>query len=283
MRNFWGYSFLILALIVACVTGLHAQPASAKYKLKAVYKLGFQKDSTNPKSVKDEYMQLYIGDTSSLFDSINYGMIDSAFSSAGKNGNNGPSFGFLMGMKTEFMYLIQKQREAIVTYGFIGINDLFYYNEDKNQFDWKILQDTASIGGIPCQKAEASFCGRKWIAWFAPEIPISDGPYKFCGLPGLILKINDVREFWNFSIVSITNMDSVISPSLLNRAPQMIKNKKTYLKELKYYKDNLIDIELAKGSIKFTSSEEKDRNVRMHRELRKVDNNWIELYDGIKE
>ena len=284
MKFYPGYLGLILVLTFFSVARSNSQPAPARYKLKAVYKLEYQKDSTNPKSVREEYLQLYYGDSGSLFESFNYSMIDSAISSENKKGNRtGPSFGFLMGMRTEFMYLIQKQKDAIITYDYIGAYNLYSYKEERNLFNWQITQDTASIGGIPCQKAETIFGGRKWNAWFAQEIPISDGPYKFCGLPGLILKITDSRNFWNFSIASISNIDTTIAPTLQNEKPEMIKSKNAYLKELKYYKDNLIDIEFARGGLKFSSSEEKDRNERIHREQRKLDNNWIELYDGIKE
>ena len=39
-----------------------------------------------------------------------------------------------------------------------------------------------------CFMATADYHGRKWTAWFAPEIPVSDGPWKLCGLPGIILQ-----------------------------------------------------------------------------------------------
>jgi GLPGLI family protein len=47
------------------------------------------------------------------------------------------------------------------------------------------------IGNWEAQKATTEFGGRKWTAWFCEEIPLSDGPYKFKGLPGLIVKISD--------------------------------------------------------------------------------------------
>lgn len=68
--------------------------------------------------------------------------------------------------------------------------NLFAY-EENIKFDWKILSDKEKIGEYNTQKATTEFGGRKWIAWFSTDIPFQDGPYKFYGLPGLIVKIED--------------------------------------------------------------------------------------------
>ncbi|MFY1046540.1 GLPGLI family protein [Chryseobacterium sp. GP-SGM7] len=57
--------------------------------------------------------------------------------------------------------------------------------------EWKILADKQKIGEYNTQKATTSFGGRDWIAWFSIDIPFQDGPYKFYGLPGLIVKLED--------------------------------------------------------------------------------------------
>jgi len=72
------------------------------------------------------------------------------------------------------------------------------YNETP-KFDWKILNDKAKIGEYNTQKATTEFGGRKWTAWFTADLPFQDGPYKFSGLPGLIVKIED--EGKNYSWV----------------------------------------------------------------------------------
>ena len=64
------------------------------------------------------------------------------------------------------------------------------YNEDI-KFNWNILSDKVKIGTYTTQKATTEFGGRKWNAWFASDLPFQDGPYKFNGLPGLIVKIED--------------------------------------------------------------------------------------------
>lgn len=56
---------------------------------------------------------------------------------------------------------------------------------------WKIFPDKQKIGEYNTQKATTNFGGRQWTAWFTTEIPFQDGPYKFYGLPGLIVKIED--------------------------------------------------------------------------------------------
>ena len=68
--------------------------------------------------------------------------------------------------------------------------NLFAY-EDDIKFDWKILADKEKIGAYNTQKATTDFGGRKWTAWFSTDLPFQDGPYKFYGLPGLIVKIED--------------------------------------------------------------------------------------------
>lgn len=44
------------------------------------------------------------------------------------------------------------------------------------------------FGAFECQKAEGQFRGRTYEVWFAPDLPISSGPFKLGGLPGLILE-----------------------------------------------------------------------------------------------
>ncbi|PJJ64582.1 GLPGLI family protein [Chryseobacterium geocarposphaerae] len=72
------------------------------------------------------------------------------------------------------------------------------YNETA-KFDWKISNEKAKIGAYNAQKATTEFGGKKWTAWFSSELPFQDGPYKFSGLPGLIVKIED--EGKNYSWV----------------------------------------------------------------------------------
>lgn len=62
---------------------------------------------------------------------------------------------------------------------------------EKPDFKWQLHDEKKQIGAYSAQKATCSYGGRNWIAWFTTDIPFPDGPYKFSGLPGLIVSIND--------------------------------------------------------------------------------------------
>ena len=77
------------------------------------------------------------------------------------------------------------------------------YEEKWSGQEWTLEEDTASFLGHSCQKATCRWRGRDYVAWFAPDIPIRRGPWKFGGLPGLIMKINDVDSLYVFEAVAI--------------------------------------------------------------------------------
>lgn len=75
--------------------------------------------------------------------------------------------------------------------------------EESGSIDWVIDNQFKKIGSFNTQRASAKFRGRNYIAWFAPEIPIPIGPWKFNGLPGLILEVQDEELGVQFLFSSI--------------------------------------------------------------------------------
>ena len=63
----------------------------------------------------------------------------------------------------------------------------FRCEEKEERPEWTLLPDTMTILSYPCRKATCHFKGRHYEAWYTPEIPKNEGPWKLCGLPGLIL------------------------------------------------------------------------------------------------
>lgn len=124
------------------------------------------------------------------------------------------------------LYIIVKTPERIVFSDRL-VTSRFYYTEDTPDFQWKLLEDTCSILGYLCQKATGNYGGRTWIAWFTSAIPLSDGPYKFAGLPGLIVKISDDRDFFIFELKGVENRNTPIMQAF---GPKYQKiDKKRYL------------------------------------------------------
>lgn len=77
----------------------------------------------------------------------------------------------------------------------LSISAFFVYSDSVPSLEWSFrAEETDTILDYECRKATTEFAGRNYTAWFTPEIPLPFGPYKFGGLPGLILKIEDAEQ-----------------------------------------------------------------------------------------
>lgn len=61
--------------------------------------------------------------------------------------------------------------------------------DSTNNIKWEITKNRQKVMGYSCQEATCVFRGRSYKAYFLKDIPISNGPFKFDGLPGIILKV----------------------------------------------------------------------------------------------
>lgn len=66
------------------------------------------------------------------------------------------------------------------------LNNIFY-NESIPEIKWTFVDTTKIYEDHLCKKAVTDFRGRRWVAWYTEDIPISYGPWKLHGLPGMIL------------------------------------------------------------------------------------------------
>ena len=81
--------------------------------------------------------------------------------------------------------------------------DQVTYCDTLNAQQWTMTDSTREVLGYTCQQATADFRGRHWTAWFATDIPVSDGPWKLSGLPGLILEAYDKGHQYTFTAVGL--------------------------------------------------------------------------------
>ncbi len=100
-----------------------------------------------------------------------------------------------------------------------------YLVEDSIQMpNWKILNDMKEVAGHICMNAswEDTLKMQKVVAWFALDMPVSGGPERFCGLPGLILEV-DVNN--GGMVVSADKIELKKLTTELD-APKKVKGKK---------------------------------------------------------
>lgn len=107
--------------------------------------------------------------------------------------------------------------ESIMGAGFAHTN--VAYSENIH-FEWKLTGDKGKVGEYNVQKATTEFGGRKWIAWFSENISFSDGPYKFFGLPGLIVKIQDVDNNFTWLLKGNKKVDNFNEVSYAEKITQ---------------------------------------------------------------
>lgn len=104
---------------------------------------------------------------------------------------------------------------------------------------WDILPAQDTILGVRCHQAKTKYGGRNYTAYFAPSIPIPDGPYIFSGLPGLILKITDDQGWFLFLAKQITvkAQDRFWHTNYINPVSQKI-DRTAYVEAMSNMKNN---------------------------------------------
>jgi GLPGLI family protein len=161
------------------------------------YKFSYVRDTTNRANPYTENMALFLGKNSSVYKSYDKQLQDALFKKQLQEQiANSPDGNVRINR--------QNTGSPIQYYQFPGEKKLnrkeslvinSYLIEDALPvIDWKISSDTASFGGLHCQKATGHFKGRDYTAWFCPDMPFHTGPWKLNGLPGVILDAYDAKK-----------------------------------------------------------------------------------------
>lgn len=174
------------------------------------YLLKAKLNTLTPDYRHEEFFSLQIGDKHTFFASIQSLKRDSVFQALPiKTLDNGAKLLSSKGVsvpKTKFSFTIIQSNENIQYFNLVAMSILTY--KEPIIKNWKLIDGTKVINTFNCKKAEVTFKGRNWIAWYSPEIPLPYGPYKFSGLPGLIVKIADDKEEYDFELVkSVSNSE----------------------------------------------------------------------------
>ena len=105
-------------------------------------------------------------------------------------------------------------------------NENLYYTENLPLlFNWQIEDEMREVCGYECIKATCHWRGRDFTAWFTPDIPVEYGPWKFGGLPGLIMKVSDNEGIYTFEAVAVENGKFTIFAPRGNKYKQSTREK----------------------------------------------------------
>lgn len=160
---------------------------------------------------------------------------------------------------------------------------------------WKLTEEKKKIKDLTLQKATTNWGGRNWIAWFTQEIPFQEGPYKFHGLPGLIIELEDDKGNYKFSLVKSQNLKIDYKNQFLEMSKNMsvpVTWEKYKNTKLSYYESPINFIRNGIGSsnssdfflndgTKVNSTNMREVNENLRKNIKKF-NNPIEINKAIK-
>ena len=170
-----------------------------------IYEYKFQNDSTNVTDApKSEMMHLDISKKGSKFYSVDSYKADSIMADRNRKNPNHNNFEGIKFGKISWVVEKSYPEYRISFFDYVDTNE--YQVSETRAMNWKILPEKEKIGEFNVQKATTSIFGRTWTAWFVPEIPIQDGPYKFHGLPGMIVKVADAKNTHVFELKAIKKL-----------------------------------------------------------------------------
>lgn len=209
-----------------------------KSQVNVYYDIEFVEDIKNLTKKKTAIGILQIGKNYSKFvdnNKIKRDSLDREFSKLDRVGAK--EFNLLMANKPNWNLEILKNKERKNNIIFDKAYSLYQYEETQPIIDWKIGDRTKEILGYQCREATTKYRGRTYTAYFAEDLPFSDGPHQFVGLPGLILEIYDNKEHFHFKAVGIDKNPHPIYLREINKDKNKITREKFRLVQKSFHQN----------------------------------------------
>ena len=87
---------------------------------------------------------------------------------------------------------------------------IYETQEARTPIDWKLTDNTVTIGGYLCKTATCQLHGRQWTVRYCEDIPTTAGPWKLCGLPGLIVEAVSDDSIHRFTLTDLQHATAPI-------------------------------------------------------------------------
>lgn len=245
---------LLLATILFLARLGHAQKPDQALAL-VYYTFSHIRDTTNRATIYTENMELLLGKNASVYRSTDYRLESEQLKKLIAKQRNAGVTGSISAKLAHKPHDINKPY-----YQFQAEKKLIRQEKQVNYYlveeawpvmNWKITTDTASFKSLHCQKATTVFKGRSYEAWFCPALPFRSGPWKFNGLPGLILEVSDSKKEVVFKFAGLEDVSKItesldLTAEINSNAEQLARNDENI---------SLKTIALPKYGIKATEAE----------------------------
>ena len=257
--------FLLFCIIGSCsVKGIYSQvlqynisrnlsdKAIDSAYLQIKYSLLYIPDSLQSNKIWVDRKTLLIGDSIQHFFSEYQRSKDSVATAARAKGKTFRPLSFSGNIVPEGydFYTYPNQNTRMVQEHITELSS-YRYQESIEKPQWQLSEDTCTFLSYTCHKATTRFRGRDWTVWFAMEIPIDAGPWKLCGLPGLIVKASDSRGHYVFECIGLKNISSkkqpIIKASINDPVIDVECTRQEYIKAQRQYFENYFNALLAMG------------------------------------
>jgi GLPGLI family protein len=186
---------LAIVLLAAFISAEAQKPDTAW--LMVHYKFTHVMDTSNRAHPYTENMVLFIGKSASAYRSYDGLVADQQFkkawAEAAASSPDGRPRINRRGVGSRTQYYQYPNEQKLFTKDVLMVND-YLIEGPMPVIDWTISDDTATFGGLHCQKATGHFKGRDYIVWFCPDLPVHSGPWKLNGLPGVIVDAHDTKN-----------------------------------------------------------------------------------------
>ncbi len=183
----------------------------AEYMYTVTYRFTFALDTVSNKRYKDLH-NLEIGNGGlTRYYSRNADLIDSIFFKLRRDPNYQGALSVSRYLKPgerclyQDLYFNYPQKGNLLS-RFAIVDTEYEYSEEIPQFVWEFRSDTASILGYPVKVAVTAFKGRKYKLYFTENIPMNYGPWKFRGLPGMILKVEELSGLFDWEAIGLSQI-----------------------------------------------------------------------------
>lgn len=274
----------VLTISSALIIAFSSFGQTHNFDKQLIYQMTYQKDTADIQSIKIELMELIMGESINIFQSVKIGKRDS-INSYGKRADKDfqPTAGQVIDLRTPVKYSIYKLKNNSIffkenlTYFPDSEENTMYY-EEKPELDWELSEDTLTVSGFSCQKALLRYQNRLWTAWFTQEIPMEEGPYKFRGLPGLIIKMNDSSGTWAFELLGINSINRLVNIPNETILKKKGMAKTEFYKQKRHQMENETIIKETNGHLHFLDNSARQSMIEKDKMKSKLDNNWIERY-----